>query len=103
MPTYPYLCGCGNRRDVIRPIDSRDDPLCCLTCGRIMTRTISAPAVQAWKTDRKFPNTTEYGDGSRSFDSKLDYNVYLKENHLGESATDAPKKVRLGHKRVRVG
>lgn len=58
----------------------------------------SVPAMHVWNKDRSFPNVGNTGDGSMSFDTKTEYNMHLKSNHVAESATDAPSKVKLGAK-----
>ena len=43
MPTYPFGCEiCGNKEDVVRKMDQRDDPLQCGACGHMMKRMIAA-------------------------------------------------------------
>jgi hypothetical protein len=54
--------------------------------------------MHVWNKDRSFPNVGNTGDGSMSFDTKTEYNMHLKSNHVAESATDAPSKVKLGAK-----
>ncbi len=115
MPTYEYRCDfCEHEYAVPRKIEDRDKPYYCTTGSRSVTRggqgnigcirpcerIISLPATQVWKKDRKFPNTSSYGDGTRQFDTKADYNLYKIENHCDELSTDAPKINRLGHKTI---
>ncbi len=59
MPTYGFACVCGAMRDIVRPIDGRDDELICVNCDRPMQRQLAAPlgrvsgrAVQGGGPDR---------------------------------------------------
>lgn len=38
MPKYSFVCGCGNRRDLIRPAGRQNGPFNCDKCGELMTR-----------------------------------------------------------------
>jgi putative FmdB family regulatory protein len=91
MPFYDYECDeCGEVFEAYLQVLARDSfPGC--DCGGVGYRLLSAPAVQEWKKDRSFPNLRKDGDGSMKFDSKSDYNKYLKENHIYEISTDARK------------
>ncbi len=102
MPMYVYQCeACLFKQEIIRPIDSRDDPIIC-SCKGEMIRQLTAPTMHTWDQWRKFPNITKEGDGSMSFRNKDEYNVHLKETNTIESSTDAPKKTKLGHKIIAV-
>jgi hypothetical protein len=95
MPIYEFYCDrCALIEEQIRLKvgDTKGYP--CFFCGETMFNVASVPAMHVWNQDRRFPNLTGHGDGSMRFGSKFEYKKYLKENHVGESAHDAPKKTK---------
>jgi len=66
----------------------RERPFGC-TCGADAGFVVSAAAMQTWKTDRRFPNVSPYGDGSQAFETKAAYEAHLKAHDMAESSTDA--------------
>lgn len=36
MPTYPHICACGHREDVVKPIRDCDSPEPCPKCSQLM-------------------------------------------------------------------
>ena len=100
MPTYEYQCArCLDIQEIVRTIKNRNKRVGCKCLGWC-ERLISMTSTQVWKKDRKFPNTSERGDGTRQFDTKADYDLYKIENHCDELSTDAPKINKLGHKTI---
>jgi putative FmdB family regulatory protein len=96
MPIYEFYChACAKTFEEIRHLDQREPPQCA-ECGASTEYVISAPKLGIWNGERKFPNVSNYGDGSASFPDKASYERHLKDNHMAESSTDAPKKVPLG-------
>jgi putative FmdB family regulatory protein len=95
VPLYEFRCeDCGRLTEALRPMGDHRDSMC--SCGGTAVWVISAPRMHTWDTDRPFPNVTSAGDGSMTFDTKEDYEVHLKENHIAESSTDAPVKTPHG-------
>lgn len=44
LPTYSFLCpGCGEIRELQRPVAKRDEPVQCVMCVRVMVREQAAP------------------------------------------------------------
>lgn len=43
MPTYPYLCACGHREDVIKSIKDCESPEPCPKCSQIMSVNYGDP------------------------------------------------------------
>jgi len=84
MPIYEYACEpCDRVIEEYRAIDDRDNDLRC-RCGRSTTRIISAAVTNAWKNDRKFDNLDWRGDGTKSFETKAEYEAHLKANNFAE-------------------
>ena len=99
MPMYEYYCDdCENIVAEIRRIKDRDKPLKCEHCSTARFRVVSVPSMHVWATSREFPNLRKEGDGKMSFDSKTDYETYLKANHVAEYSHDAPVKRPHGNK-----
>jgi putative FmdB family regulatory protein len=99
MPTYVYWCEpCDEYREAVRAIAKRDECPTCLDCEKEMQRILVAPAMQTWKQDRAFHNLTWKGDGSKTFETKHEYNQYLAENDIAEIGINAPIKTPHGNK-----
>ena len=43
MPTYGYACVCGMKRDLVRRVDDRNEPVFCVGCDQEMQRELGAP------------------------------------------------------------
>lgn len=71
MPTYGYSCICGLKRDVVRPIGERNDPVECLGCQQEMQRQLDAPLF-------KFMGRVTPGGGPDRFTADM-LGVPLKE------------------------
>lgn len=47
MPTYEYTCiECDTSKDLIRPVDERDEPVFCESCGYTMNRVYNPSPIQ---------------------------------------------------------
>ncbi len=91
MPMYDYFCfDCELGKERLSTIARRNASLHCDECDGSMELIISAPAVQVWNTDRSFPNLSNAGDGSRSFESKRAYQDFLVDSGVDELSTSAP-------------
>jgi len=85
MPLYEYYCErCGDTDAILRPIRKRNFKALCSTCSTPRIRIASVPSIDIWNQERKFPNLKRTGDGTMTFASKTDYNIYLKENNIAE-------------------
>lgn len=86
MPIYEFQCwGCNEKTEDLRKLEDYT-PAKCPTCGGSAEHIISAPALNIWNHERKFPNVTGHGDGSMTFESKDSYDAHLTENNLVESS-----------------
>jgi len=43
MPIYEYQCECGNKQEVMLPVQDRNQPQTCSVCGKVMERKLSIP------------------------------------------------------------
>ena len=94
-PLYEFLCHpCDYKVEELRKMADYTSPVC--ECGEDMEWVISAPAVDAWNSERKFPNVTQHGDGTMTFKSKDAYKAHLKANHSAEYSHTAPIKTSHG-------
>lgn len=92
MPLYDYECEkCLGVVEHLLSMSFTDNTLPCSECDGTTHRLLSAPAVQSWNKDRRFPNLGQEGDGAMSFDTRSDYKKYLKDNYICELSTDAKK------------
>lgn len=58
MPLYAIICShCSTQDSIWRPVDKRDELPSCTICGTIVSRVISAPAVQAGFQEYISPGT----------------------------------------------
>ena len=97
MPIYEFYCRpCDYKVEQIRPMCDYTATVC--SCGEEMEWVISAPAMQVWDQDRRFPNVTQHGDGTMSFRSKDEYKAHLAANHSAEYSHTAPIKTPHGAK-----
>ena len=100
MPLYEFQCwGCNEVTEALRKVGNFS-PCRCRVCGGSTEHIISAPTMHTWNQDRQFPNIRKAGDGAKSFETKAEYEVYLKETDQAEVSTDAPKINKLGHKTI---
>lgn len=98
MPIYEYICeSCNRRSEALREIKNRRRAPRC-SCGAKCVITISAPAVNAWKDDRRFPNVRKTGDGTLAFPSKKAYEEHLRKSNMVEVGVQAPIKKPHGNK-----
>jgi putative FmdB family regulatory protein len=51
MPIYGFHCECGAEKDVVLPMEKRNDPLQCL-CGKQMKRVITLAAFKILHSGR---------------------------------------------------
>ena len=61
MPTYDYVCRCGNRFEEVVPVVERDHVLC-PRCSDLAVRQFSAPTVTVQPS---FKEGWDYGLGKR--------------------------------------
>ena len=100
MPAYVYRCPlCRRTEYLLRSVEKRNDP--CPCCGHHMQRLIQPPAIHSWNADRRFPNLSPEGDGTKSFASRAAYETHLKDLGLAESSHTAPVKRPHGNRVVR--
>lgn len=94
---YDFYCeNCRNLKELLRPIGDRNVLLVCSTCGGDRYRTVSAPNLSIWNPTRKFPNLRKEGDGAMTFDNRIQYEGYLKDNGIFEWKTEGLKASKPG-------
>lgn len=97
MPIYEFICrSCDHRREEIRNVGDTKPRGHCPVCADSFEYIISAPAMHVWNKDRRFPNVVPTGDGSKTFETKAEYEIHLKERNMAEVSTTAPVKTPHG-------
>jgi len=93
-PIYVFRCEpCDYQMDELRKMGDYEPPDC-NQCGQSTYKIITTSTLHLWNSERRFPNVGNTGDGTMTFESKGSYESHLKANHVAESATDAPAKVK---------
>jgi len=65
MPTYDYLCECGEAFEKVQKISDREHATC-PSCGMMANQTISAPLVKLNGCDPSFPGAyNKWGNDRR--------------------------------------
>lgn len=98
MPEYSYICNCGAKRTVVKPMSDATNPVNC-DCGKVMSRDYKADAVmdsdreyhrplvsdslainpeQITEHKKKFPNVEITREGQPVFRTFRQHDNYLK-------------------------
>jgi len=97
---YEYRCdSCNALYEEYRKLCDYAPPTC-ERCQNKCQMVFSVPQVHPWDTSRRFPNIAKGGDGAKSFDTKKEYETYLKSTDQGLCSTDARIKQPHGNKTV---
>lgn len=85
MPLYEYRClKCSQIAVELRAMRHRNDPFEC-KCGGKTERIISAPRMNVWNPEWKFPNLDSGPEKDHMcFDSETEYKLFLEENDIRE-------------------